>query len=227
MNTRTDHQPVRGLPEKLPAGENIVWQGSSDWRSLARRMFRFRLLAVYFLALVAWRIASSLNAGTDVGEAVVSAFGPVMLAALAFAVLAVIAWLIQRTTVYTITNKRVAMRFGVALPMTINLPFKAIASVDAKINNDGTGDLSIVLSSKQRVSYISLWPHARPWKFRHPQPMLRCIPEAAHVAETIAAQLAAAGLEPIVEEARPETDKKPLKPAIGSTPQTATPATQS
>jgi len=27
-------EPVRGLPEKLPAGERILWQGMPDWHPL-------------------------------------------------------------------------------------------------------------------------------------------------------------------------------------------------
>ena len=35
-----ENEPIRGLPGLLPKGEYIVWQGSPDWRGLARRFFQ-------------------------------------------------------------------------------------------------------------------------------------------------------------------------------------------
>ena len=34
-----EFEPVHGLPEKLPAGEKILWQGSPDWKTLANEAF--------------------------------------------------------------------------------------------------------------------------------------------------------------------------------------------
>ena len=31
-----EFEAARGLPELLPAGERVLWQGSPDWRGLAR-----------------------------------------------------------------------------------------------------------------------------------------------------------------------------------------------
>ncbi len=45
----------------------------------------------------------------------------------AIAVLAGLAWLFRRAACYTITTKRVLFQFGVALPMTMNIPFGKIA----------------------------------------------------------------------------------------------------
>ena len=42
----------------------------------------------------------------------------------AVAILAAMAWGYSWTTVYTITSRRVVMRAGVALPITINLPVR-------------------------------------------------------------------------------------------------------
>jgi hypothetical protein len=39
---------------------------------------------------------------------------------------------------------------------------------------------------------LVLWPHARPWYFSPPQPMLRAIPDAAKVAGILASALNAA-----------------------------------
>jgi len=34
-----------------------------------------------------------------------------------------------------------------------------------------------------------LWPHARPWRLKAPEPALRCIPEAGRVADMLAGAL--------------------------------------
>ena len=46
-------EPQFGLPEPLPQGERILWQGSPDFAALARSAFHVRMLAVYFLVLLA------------------------------------------------------------------------------------------------------------------------------------------------------------------------------
>ncbi len=190
MNRRSDHEPVRGLPEPLPPGEALLWQGAPAWRSLCRRLFRFPWLLGYFGVLAIWRFASAANEGAGIGEAAAAMTGPIALAAAALGLLAAIAWLIERTTVYTITDKRIVIRFGIALPMTINLPFKAIASADLRQHRDGSGDIPVRLSGDRRIGYLTLWPHARPWSWRRPEPMLRCVPNGADIAGLLAFHLA-------------------------------------
>jgi Bacterial PH domain len=181
-----DIEPVPGLPELPPEGERILWQGSPDWRLAARRILHVDKLAVYFALLLAWRVASAAQAGASPMEAVAAALWLTPLAALAIAVLCFIAWLIARTTIYTITTARVAMRFGVALPMTVNLPFKTIVSADINARADGAGDLALSLNDTGRIGYAVLWPHARPWHFARPRPMFRCIPDVGRVGEMMA-----------------------------------------
>jgi len=36
------------------------------------------------------------------------------------------------------------------------------------------------------LSYLLLWPHARPMRFAKPQPMLRALPNAAAIAQQLA-----------------------------------------
>jgi len=31
-----EYEPVPGLPQRLPQGERILWQGAPDWQTLAR-----------------------------------------------------------------------------------------------------------------------------------------------------------------------------------------------
>ena len=94
-------------------------------------------------------------------------------------------WMQARATVYTITTARVAMRVGAALTITLNLPFKRIATADLDLRRDGTGTIAITTQGETRLSYLVLWPHVRPWRMKQPQPALRSIPEAERVARLL------------------------------------------
>jgi hypothetical protein len=62
------------------------------------------------------------------------------------------------------------MRIGMALPVTINLPFKLIDGASVRLFGNGSGDIPLKLTAKERVAYMLLWPHARPLHFSQPQP---------------------------------------------------------
>lgn len=100
--------------------------------------------------------------------------------------------LIARTTVYTITSRRLVIRFGVALPMTINLPFSVIDAAGLRVYRDASGDIPLSLAAGERVSFPVLWPHVRPWRLTRAEPMLRCVPQAEHLSRIVAQALAVA-----------------------------------
>lgn len=190
-----EFEPIRGLPALLPPGERMLWQGGPDWRALALRVFHVRKIAIYFALLAAWRAAVTGYDGGSLEAAAMSVLWMGLLAAVSLTILTSIAWLIGRTTVYTITNKRLVLRFGIALPMSVNLPFKRIESAAMKAHGDGTGEIPVTLTGGDRTSYLVMWPHVRPWRFSKPQPMLRAVPDAAKVAGILSEALAgAAGL---------------------------------
>ena len=66
-------EPVPGLPERLPAGERMLWQGGPRWQTLARRAFHVRKVAAYFGFLMLWRWAPVLSDTGSVAGAAVSA----------------------------------------------------------------------------------------------------------------------------------------------------------
>ncbi len=193
MNAMSEHEfePVRGLPETLPPGEHLLWQGAPRWQSLAIGAFHARKVGLYFAALIAIDAVASLSTGRPAGAVAVSAAGLVVLALAAVGLLALLAWLNARSTVYSITTRRLVMRFGVALPMSINLPFSVIESASMRTRVDGSSDLPLVLMPGSRIGYLITWPHVRPWQFARPQPMLRAIPDGERVAALLAAGLAA------------------------------------
>ena len=190
-----EFEAAPGLPELLPAGEHLLWQGSPSWQVLARRAFHLRKLMVYFAIILGLRGAFVLSDGGSAVDALRSMAWLLPLAAIALGILAALAYLSARSTLYTITNKRVVMRIGIVLTLTFNLPFKRIASAGLLLDADGCGDIPLVLAGSDRIAWLNLWPHARPWRIKQPEPMLRCVPQAAEVARTLAnAWSAATGL---------------------------------
>ena len=167
-----DHEPTRGLPGELPEDEHIIWQGAPDWQNMAMSALHIRLAFVYFLVIV----ATAMFRG-DWGTAMaVTAFGAVTIG-----MFVLFAWGVARTTVYTLTNKRVVLRIGVALNKCINLPLSELESANLKQLAGGTGNIVLTLKGVPRLGYLMLWPHARSLRFVRPQPMLRSIPEAQRV----------------------------------------------
>ena len=91
-----------------------------------------------------------------------------------------------RSTVYTITNQRLVMRGGVAIPMMINIPWDRVQAANLRLCRDGTGDIALQLVADRRVAYWALWPNARPWHFGNVQPMLRGVESPESVADALA-----------------------------------------
>lgn len=184
-------EPIPGLPALPPEGETILWQGSPDWRGLAWRAFHLREVTCYFGALVAAQPVLALVQGTPLAATLLPMTWLALAGSVAAGLLAGLAYLAARGTVYSITSRRLVLRFGIALPMTINLPFALVAQAGLKLRRGGNGDIPVGLVPGERISYIVLWPHARPWRLARPEPMLRELPEAERVAGVLARALAA------------------------------------
>lgn len=180
--TEYDHEPIRGLPGDLPAGENILWQGSPEWRTFARSALHTRWISAYFAALALLGLAS----GKLVGAAAAVVGG-----AITQGLLALFAVLVARTTVYTITNRRVVLRIGIALNKCVNLPLAMIGSADLRPQSGGHGDIALNIVGRHRLGFAMLWPHARPWRLAQPSPMLRALPDAEAAASVLARACAA------------------------------------
>ena len=187
-----EHEPIHGLPGLLPAGEELLWQGAPSWKALARRAFHTRKLAAYFGVLLLWRGISAWSANQSVQEAVVAVLWLLPLAMAAVGIMGLLAWLVSRTTVYTVTSQRVVLRIGVVLSITFNIPYRVIESAGLRVYADGTGDIPLTMIGADRIAYLNLWPHARPWRIARPEPMLRTIPDAARVGEILSGALATA-----------------------------------
>lgn len=173
------------LPEPLPKSERVLWQGKPEWQRLAIEAFHVRKVAIYFAILAAWRATALLADGATAGEAAVGAASLLGLGAAAGLLLAGLAWASARTTLYTITSRRLVMRIGIALPMTLNIPFRVVEGASVKLFSDGTGNIPLAIRAGDRIAILVLWPHARPWHVARPQPMLRAVGDAAQVARIL------------------------------------------
>ncbi len=212
----TEYAP--GLPERLPDGERVLWQGKPQWLSLAVHAFHVRSVAIYFATLMAWRGWIVFGQDGSLAKAVIAALWMMPLTLAAVGVLALLGWSAARTTIYTITSRRVVMRFGIALPMTLNIPFRIVDAAAVAVHRDGTGDIPLTLGGDDRVAFVVLWPHARPWRVNRPQPMMRAISNPAQVAQVLSHAMVASTGQPVqtvVEPQRAASGAGSLAPAVG------------
>lgn len=193
-------EPVPGLPEALPKGEVVLWQGRPDATRLARDSLGLTWVAGYFAVLAFARTMASL-ADFAWRDALGHAAPLVLAGVLACGIIWVFAWVQARATLYTVTTARVAMRVGAALSLTLNLPFRRIEGADLSLHADGTGTIAFRTLGETRLSYLVLWPHVRPWRMRSTQPAFRAIPDAARVAAIVAEAAETKISEPVVTAA--------------------------
>jgi hypothetical protein len=186
-----EFEPIRGLPALLPDGERLLWQGSPAWKSLAVHAYHARKIAWYFALLALWRIGVGLNNAHAASDIAVSCAFLLALGAIAIGVLSVLAYFASRVTVYSITTRRVLLRHGIAVPMTLNIPFKVVESAELRRFAEGTGDIALKVAKEQRVGYMITWPHLRPGFITRPQPSMRSLLDADQASEILAAALAA------------------------------------
>ena len=167
-----EFEAAPGLPEPLPQGERMLWQGAPDWRAMARHAFHVRGLSIYFAAILGARALNVSANGGNASDAALAVVWLLPVAVFALGMLCLLAYLSSRSTMYTITNRRVIMRVGIVLTLTFNLPFKFIASAGFKSRSNQTGDIPLALAGQDKIAYVHLWPHARPWRVASPEPIL-------------------------------------------------------
>ena len=187
MNVNPHHEhefeAAPGLPEALPAGERLLWQGAPDWKLLALHVFHVRTLAVYFAVMVLLQALYLM--GEPQARLLVPLATSVGLSLTALGLLTWLAWLTARTAMYTLTSKRVVMRIGIVLTLTFNLPLRMVAAASVKPLKNGTGDIALKLAGNDHIAWLNLWPHAKPWALKNPEPCMRYIPDAVRVGERL------------------------------------------
>lgn len=208
-----DHAP--GLPEPLPKGEEILWQGRPDATRLAIESLALRWVGGYFALLAIWRAGASL-ADMPPGPALATALPLVILGVLAVAILWGVSWIQARATIYTVTTARIVLRIGAALQITLQIPFSQLANAALDLKADGTGTIAFEpkKDAGKGLSYLVLWPHLRPWHMRAPQPAFRAIPDAERVAHLVAEAAESHVVQPKIVRTAPA----PAQPAGGAVP---------
>lgn len=202
-------EPVPGLPELPPEGEEILWQGKPDWWALSKESLSLKWVAAYFVFLAAWRFLSVMDL-MPFGQAFGASLPFLILGGIVLAMLVLVGFVQAKATVYTVTNRRVAMRIGAALTVTLNLPYTQMANINMDLRKAGTGTITFDLLGDTRLSYLVCWPHVRPWVFRKTQPALRCIPEAQTVAKLISEAAEARVSVPQVSRTMPDAASAPV-----------------
>lgn len=180
-----DSEPVLGLPESLPKGETILWQGQPNWRQVALRIVHIRSVVFYFGLLLALQGYAAWTESQSTAHVLISLAKALPFALLALGGFVYLAWCVGKNAMYTITNQRIVMRIGIALTITYNIPFSRIVSADFLKRADGSGDITLRLKSDDKIAWLNLWPHARPWHLIHPQPSFRCLDQVESVAKIL------------------------------------------
>ena len=177
-------EQIEGLPELLPKGEVILWQGRPNWLRLTIESLNLWWVIGYFGLLAAWRFLSVIDY-MPFGTAISASIPFLFVAAFVGLLLCGVGYIQAKETLYTITNRRVVMRIGAALTLTLNLPFTKIDNAAVAKKRGGFGNIAFETSGDTKFSYFVLWPHARSWYFGKPQPTLKCIPDIEKVSSIL------------------------------------------
>lgn len=185
MNAYHEHEfeAAPGLPEALPSGEHILWQGAPSAWLMAVHAFHVRKLAIYFaLMLLLQALYLSGEPGPGIGPSLALS---AVLAGGCLLLLLAVAWYCAHHTRYTLTNRRVVMRIGMVLTITLNIPLRQIQAASVRPLPGGAGELALALRGSQRLGWLHLWPHVKAWTFRQPEPALRGLPAIESVSRLL------------------------------------------
>lgn len=182
---------ITGVDEPLPEGEEILWRSSPTARAVALHVLHLRVWGAYLAALTVIVALSAFGSYplADVARLVVL---PLLLAAFVLGGVLWLSRLTARTTEYIITSRRIVLRVGIAVPITINIPFNVIDEAGCKVFRDGSGEVRLLLSDQVKLAYIALWPHVD--SLRHlanPRPKLRGLPDPERVGVVLRDAIAA------------------------------------
>jgi hypothetical protein len=214
---------IPGVREALPAGERVIWRGRPRRALVARHVLHARLVGVYFLLTAGWwaaRTAPSL----PMQRALPLLALQLALGGFVLLLLHGYAAMTARATEYVVTSRRVVLRVGAVLPVTVNVPLALVAAAGVRRFRDGSGQILLTLDRHVRVSWWMLWPNVRPARLRWPEPLLRGLDDVDAAAAAL--RDAAAALPPeVVEAAVAEAVEaaRPVTPAGRRAPSGASP----
>jgi len=175
---------IRGVAHALPPGERLLWQGTPEPGLVARHVFHRWLVIGYFAIVTGWWVFGTY------GKVEMDAFLPMLgmrlgLAAIVIGTVEFLARTVAKTTIYAITSRRLVLKIGMVLPMSINVPFNVLQNAAVGRFRDGTGQIALTLVPGNRLAYVALWPHCRVFNVTQPQPVLRGLAEPEVVAAVL------------------------------------------
>lgn len=175
---------IRGVAHALPPGERLLWQGTPEPGLVARHVFHRWLVIGYFAIVTGWWVFSTY------GTVEMDAFLPMLgmrlgLAAIVIGTVEFLARTVSKTTLYAITSKRLVLKIGMVLPMSINVPFGVLQNAAVGRFRDKTGQIALTLVPGNRLAYVALWPHCKVFNMTQPQPVLRGLADPEAVAAVL------------------------------------------
>jgi hypothetical protein len=188
--TLSEPERRAGLTDPLSPGETILWQVSPQTDRMAASIFHYRWLALYVAGAMVLGLIGARQSGYPFGQGVAMVMLAIPFAAIGFALLELLGRLTAKAATYTLTNRRLILKIGVALDMTISVPLSAVTNAAVRKGKGATGDIALTVKDGGGVGYLALWPHARPWHVSIPQPMLRALPDVEAAAMIIGDALA-------------------------------------
>jgi len=177
----------------LPWGERVLWRSSPDPRLLTEHLFRLRRVAAYSVILYALWAIRQWRSGPG-HDFLRTSIVWLVLVLITVGFLHWLAHTTARTSTYILTDRRIVMRVGIALEMTVNVPLSMIERVEIREFGDRSGEIVVTPAAVMRVGYGALWPHVRLRAMRHPQPVLRGLPQPQYVA-TLLSEAVSVGSE--------------------------------
>jgi hypothetical protein len=185
MTHEYEFEPIKGLPYKLPEDEEILWQGSPRWLTLAKHLCHLRFVTAYFILLIGYAVYAANADGRTVAETLKAVAWLSAMMGVVVGLMGGFAYLCGRTTIYTITTRRVVLRYGIGFNKAVNVPLRFVKGAGLRLFPDGSGDIPLTLAGSDKIAYLILWPHARPWHFKKTEPMLRGVRDAEKAAEAL------------------------------------------
>jgi hypothetical protein len=182
--------------------------GRPHARAVARHVLHERAVGAYLLLLLLLAMSQAFASRTP-AVAVRLALLPLGVAAVVIGLVRLLAWLVARTSRYIVTTRRVVLQVGIAFPMSINIPIGLIRDAGARMFGDGSGEMKLTLAEEARLAWLALWPHARPWRLRRPEPLLIGLAEPQQAAAALQAMAQLDGVS--VAELRSEDRRRVLE----------------
>lgn len=174
-----NHTYIPGVDEPLPPGEELLWSGRPTVRGQLRHGLFLRVAGAWLLVAATLALAVP---GAMEGSPLAHLAWTGVVALVVLGIAAGFALLVNRTTVYAVTDRRVVMRIGIALPSVLNLPLEELAGAAARTHRDGSGDIYLPLANESEVGWALLWPHVRPLRLARAEPALRWVDDVEEVA---------------------------------------------